>query len=258
MSAPGGTPQREPWIRRAKEGLRRSVLFPRWIGAVHIEPVLRRSRAHVTGTLLDVGCGRRPYEEMFRGHATRYVGMDRPRRAEDARPHVVGDAEALPFASGSVDTVLATELVEHLPRPEAFLAEAARVLRRPGALILSAPFMEPLHEEPRDFYRFTAFGLRALLGRHGFEVVELWPKGGWWSVVLGSFVTQTLYEWANPRRADGERANNLVALALVLPLCAAAQVVGYGLDRLVHSRRYTLGHVVVARRAGGEAGGGVA
>jgi hypothetical protein len=79
-------------------------------------------------------------------------------------------------------------------------------------------------------------------------VRELRAKGGWWSVVVGSYVNQSLYEWVNPARPDGTRRNNPIGLALALPLCAVAQAVGYGLDRVLPSRRYTLGYVVVATR----------
>ncbi|HET9315339.1 MAG TPA: class I SAM-dependent methyltransferase [Vicinamibacteria bacterium] len=229
-----------------RERLRRTALFPRWINTVHVEPLLTRVRGRARGTLLDVGCGRRPFERMFAGQVTRYLGMDWPSRDDRAYPDVVGNALALPLRSASVDTVLATELMEHLPSPDVFLSEVARVMRRPGTLILTVPFMEPLHEEPRDFFRFTPHGLRALLERHGFAVEEVLPKGGWWSVVVGSFVSQALYEWANPEGRDGRRRDNPLALALVVPVCSLAQVLAYVLDRVFRSRRYTLGYVVLA------------
>jgi SAM-dependent methyltransferase len=235
-----------------RERLRGTVLFPRWIGTVYAEPLLAQVALRASGTLLDVGCGRRPFEQLFAARVGRYIGLDWPSSRERARPDVVGDALALPLRAGAVDTVLATELMEHLPSPDAFLAEVARVLRRPGVLILTVPFMEPLHEEPRDYFRFTPHGLRALLERHGFAVEQVLAKGGWWSVVVGSFVNQTLYDWANPERPDGRRRDHPLALALVVPLCSLAQVCGYLLDRVFRSRRYTLGYVVLAS-VGGDA-----
>ncbi len=218
---------------------------PRWIAIAYIDPILDGLRTLVHGTVLDVGCGARPHESRFVREATRYVGIDLPRGGE-LRADVVGDAMALPIRSRCADTVLATELLEHLPRPADFLAEAARVLRPGGVLILSTPFLEPLHEEPRDFFRFTSHGLRVLLVENGFEVRSIERKGGWWSVVVASFVNQALYDLANPEGSDGRRRDNPVRMAVALPFCALAQVTGYGLDRLWPGRRYTLGYVTVA------------
>jgi SAM-dependent methyltransferase len=173
--------------------------------------------------------------------------MDWPDAETPASPQVVGDAMRLPFMSASMDTVLATEVMEHLPDPDAFLHEIARVLRPGGCVLLSVPFIEPLHEQPRDFFRFTPFSLRLLLARHGFDVERISTRGGWWSVVLGSLVTQTIYDVANPPGVSGRRRNG-VATAVALPLCAVTQLVAYALDRMLSSPRHTLGFVAVATR----------
>lgn len=229
--------------------LARSVLHPRWIGRVYMEPALGEASAFTRGVLLDLGCGPRPYEFLFAGRVDRYFGVDWPKRADPARPDVVADATRLPFRSACADTVLATELMEHLPSPDVFLQEVARVLRPSGTLVLSVPFLEPLHEEPRDFYRFTPHGLRALLSRHGFDLERSWRKGGFWSVTLGSFANQALYGCVNPEDEAGRRRDHPLVLALVVPVCSLLQLLGYGLDRLLPSRAYTLGYVALARRS---------
>jgi SAM-dependent methyltransferase len=237
-------------LKRLKAALRKTVLFPRWIGVVYIDAAMQRAALHAKGIVLDVGCGARPHEPLLLTHAASYYGVDRPREEQPAAPDVVADAMVLPFRASAVDTVVATELIEHLPHPEAFLREAARVLRPGGVVIVSAPFMEPLHEEPRDFFRFTGHGLRCILERHGFRLLSLEAKGGWWSVVLGSFVNQAIYELFNPQRPDGGRRDNPLLTAMALPLCATAQAAGFLLDKVAGGRRYTLGYVAVAALAG--------
>jgi SAM-dependent methyltransferase len=232
---------------RCLRWLRGSWLHPRYIGTVYIRPALERARPLVSGRMLDIGCGFRDYEPIFAGRVDQYIGVDRPVDPNQARADVVADAACLPVASASVDAVLATELMEHLPCPDAFLAEVARVLRSGGTAIVSVPFLEPLHEEPRDFFRFTPHSLRLLFKRHGFEVTHLWARGGWWSVVVGSFLNQALYDFANPRGTDGRRRRPVFG-ALVLPVCAVLQWLGYHLDKLWTSPTYTLGYVVVAAR----------
>jgi SAM-dependent methyltransferase len=175
--------------------------------------------------------------------------VDLQRGAGPVRPDVIADALHLPFGEATVDTVLATELMEHVQDSDAFMAEVGRVLRNDGTLILSVPFMEPIHEEPRDFYRFTAYGLQALLARHGLAACSIEQKGGWWSV-LGSFVSQSLYEAVRRRFHGGGGSVSVLTKAIVIPICASAQVLGYCLDKIFKSTRYTLGYVLVARRTG--------
>jgi SAM-dependent methyltransferase len=250
-------------LERLKTRLRHTWIFPRHIDRRFMHPIIAQAALGVRGTLLDVGCGKRQYEYLFSGTVSRYIGLDWPSKVESANADVIGDALAIPFAEASVDCVLSTELMEHVPDPHVLLTEIARVLRSGGTLILSAPLIVGLHEEPRDYYRFTPYILRILLAKHGFAVQSLSGKGGWWSVVLGSFVVQALYDWANPANevipgANGDgprdysrfrRSNgNLLALALVLPVCAVFQMIAYGMDRLFESPRYSAGHVVVATR----------
>jgi len=230
-----------------KKHLANSWLFPRYIGIAYIEPAMRRAQPYARGIMLDVGCGTRRYEAIFRNSVDEYIGLDWPEIENRAYPDVVGDALCIPFMTGSIDTVLATELMEHLPSPQIFLAEVARVIRNNGVLILSVPFMEPLHEEPRDYYRFTPYSLRVLLDQNGFSIRQLWNKGGWWSVVLGSFVNQAIYNWASSLDESGHRRYGILTL-IALPVCAILQWLGYHLDRVFHSRKYTLGYTVIAVR----------
>jgi SAM-dependent methyltransferase len=235
-----------------KQKLQSSWLFPRYISVVNLLPAMTRSRSYAGGTLVDVGCGKRQYQKLFEPVIRRYIGVDWPVSLEHASPDVVGDALHLPLPDQLADTVLSTELMEHLPDPHVFLAEVARVIKPNGHFILSVPFLEPLHEEPRDFFRFTPYSLRRLLSEHGFEVQHIWSRGGWGSVTIGSFISQALYEWANPLDSKGRRSYPLVRTALVLPICALAQMIGYTVDHIVTTPKYTLGFVVVATRTAQE------
>ncbi len=86
------------------------------------------------------------------------------------------DASALPLADGSVDLVLALELIEHVPEPATVLREIARVLRPGGTVILSVPSTVPRHDD-HDYWRFTAQGLEKL-GSASFDHGEVHVFGG--------------------------------------------------------------------------------
>ena len=126
-----------------------------------------------TGRLLDFGCGAKPYRNLFR--VTEYIGVDmenpgHPHLTEDV--DVFYDGRTLPFPDASFDALLCSEVIEHVFEPDDTLREIARVLK-PGAMgIFSTPFVWNEHEMPFDYGRYSAFGLRHLLEKHGFEVIE--------------------------------------------------------------------------------------
>lgn len=126
--------------------------------------------------VLDLGAGDAPYRELFE-HA-RYMSHDWAQSlhpgARDA--DVVAPADALPIDEASVELVLCTQVLEHVPEPAAVLAECFRVLKSGGKLALTAPLLWELHELPHDYYRYTEQGLRHLLGKAGFVDLTVSPR----------------------------------------------------------------------------------
>lgn len=142
---------------------------------------LEKSATRAHGALLDIGCGNKPYEKMFAGKITSYTGCDVVQSSEQ-RVDIICPATAIPVPDASFDTVVCTQVIEHVADHRALLAEAHRVLRPDGVLILSGPMYWHLHEEPHDFFRFTEYGLRWLLEQAGFEKIEITPNGGKWAL----------------------------------------------------------------------------
>ncbi|MGD0251704.1 MAG: class I SAM-dependent methyltransferase [Verrucomicrobiota bacterium] len=132
------------------------------------------------GEIIDVGCGQQPYRAYF-AHTTRIVACD----FDDKRGQVdfACPAHAIPVAAESFDAVFCTEVLEHVPDPLAVWREFHRILRPGGQVLLTAPSYWPAHELPYDFYRYPEYGLRYLATTAGFEVRELWPRGGRWALL---------------------------------------------------------------------------
>jgi SAM-dependent methyltransferase len=133
----------------------------------------------LSGRVLDLGCGTKPYRRLFSGAAC-YVGVEvrQPGHNHTGEPiDVFYDGRSLPLASGSFDVVFASEVLEHVFEPDGFLREVHRVLRPSGTLLVTLPFVWAEHEEPQDFARYTSFGVRGLLERTGFAVRRLEKTG---------------------------------------------------------------------------------
>jgi SAM-dependent methyltransferase len=136
---------------------------------------LDRHADRIGGRLLDVGAGERPYEPWYGPRCSHAVSTD-------VAPHdglsTRSMAEALPFADDSFDVVLLTEVLEHVDDHARTLDEVVRVLAPGGTVVVTVPFMYPVHEAPHDHRRFTHHGLEHLLVERGLIVEDLGAKGG--------------------------------------------------------------------------------
>ncbi len=123
--------------------------------------------------VLDVGAGDAPYRELF-DHCE-YITTDREASVHEGAREVdlVASGDALPLEDASVDAVLLTQVLEHVPDPGAVLGDAARVLRPAGEVFLTVPFVWELHELPFDFWRFTPASLERLLAGAGFAEITV-------------------------------------------------------------------------------------
>lgn len=100
-------------------------------------------------------------------------------------------SNAVPVASGSVDTVTSFQVMEHLPEPQHFLDECYRVLRPGGLLVITVPFMWQVHEAPHDYFRYTRYGLEYLLQKSGFSEILVKENTGYWQTAALKFSYQT-------------------------------------------------------------------
>ena len=215
-----------------------------WLANHKIIAALERVRPHARGELLDVGCGSKPFAPLFAGRVQRYWGSDlrASRYLGQARPDAFATAEAQPFRSGTFDTVLGLSMLTYLPEPGRMLAEAHRVLKPGGMLILEFTQMVPLHDEPHDYFRFTRYGAEYLLRQAGFDMVEAVPVGGLWARVGLSMIAGLNRVNRGPTRVITELPVRLLYVIL--------QTGFELLDRLFFDPREVLAHVVVARRRG--------
>ncbi|TWT92806.1 class I SAM-dependent methyltransferase [Stieleria varia] len=148
---------------------------------------------HSRGRLLDVGCGTVPLYALYRPHVAEVVCVD-----WQASPHNVQHldvehdlSQPLPFGEQEFDTVLLSDVLEHIPTPDALIKDIARILSPGGKLILNVPFYYCIHESPHDYYRYTEFALKRFVSGSGLQMVRLEAIGGIPEVV-GDLAAKTL------------------------------------------------------------------
>ncbi|RJS78529.1 SAM-dependent methyltransferase [Methanophagales archaeon] len=210
------------WRRRDKKLLiqgKVSYLNPDKIERQSILTSLIEAKKYAKGKLLDMGCGSKPYELIFSDVVDEYVGIDLPpsksTSKSENRADVYGSVLDLPFESESFDTILSTQVLEHVPEPKRMLEEAYRVLKKGGYLILTAPMTWGLHEIPNDYYRYTKYGLKYLAESVGFKIVYIKPRAGFWGVI-GQMLSSWIYYYRGaPRSLIGEGVKRI--LCAVVP-----------------------------------------
>lgn len=86
----------------------------------------------------------------------------------------VADAYNLPFNDETVDYVVAGETIEHLERPEDFVKEAMRILKKGGYLSISTPFEEKGTSVGGKYHlwRWTVKDIEELLETTEIEVID--------------------------------------------------------------------------------------
>ena len=146
-----------------------------------------------SGKVLDIGGRKGIYRGTFRPPFERVETWEYVNINPDANPDYLASADALPLPDESIDTVLFSEVLEHLPYPERALNEAARVLKSGGHCYLMTPFLFPLHGDPGDYQRWLPDKYRLVLAEAGFHNIALEPMGGLFSVLYDLAMISTTY-----------------------------------------------------------------
>ncbi|MDQ1327233.1 MAG: hypothetical protein QG641_513 [Candidatus Poribacteria bacterium] len=206
---------------------------------------IREYGPKLDGFLLDLGCGCGVYKKYF--SYKKYVGLD---VNIELRPSILGNAMALPFCNSVFDSVICTEVLEHLNEPEMCLEELYRVMKSDGVGFITVPMSWNLHYEPNDYFRFTKYGICYLLEKHGFQVIEVKRIGGLFSLIGSRFVDiVSLVIWRKLKKIERiipYKIRHLIVLCFSIPVSIVFYISSLLLDRINSSD--AIGWLVLFRK----------
>jgi len=170
------------------------IVNPFYISRRSLYLYIKKLAPMCNGVFLDFGCGIMPYRRLF--SYERYIGIEYGDPSLSTDEIIYVQDSSVPFPDDYFDTIICTQVLEHVPHPEAILAEFYRVLKTRGKLLLSVPMTWAEHAHPHDFRRFTPEGLNQLLYRYGFNVKFLIRTTGTVLTIaqlIMDFIRQKLY-----------------------------------------------------------------
>lgn len=135
---------------------------------------------YAQGKLLDLGCGNVPLFQAYRDYVTDNICVDwhNSPHPGDHLDFACDLTKPLPFKDAEFDTIILSDVLEHIPQPQLLFQEMARILSEHGHILMNVPFFYGLHEQPHDYYRFTEFALRRFVSKSSLELIILTPLGG--------------------------------------------------------------------------------
>ena len=198
-----------------------------WIVYDMMDRLLRRYAVNFRGVLYDLGCGDQPYRDFFLRHADEYVGVEWSGNGRPRPPDIIADLnQPLAIADAVADTVVSFSVLEHLCEPQVMINEAYRILKPGGALMLQVPWQWWIHEAPHDFYRYTPYGLRYMLGKAGFAQVQIEAQCGFFTMMVLKF------NYFTNRAIPGPRLIRRFFKLFLVPFWFLGQILAPHLDRL--------------------------
>lgn len=154
------------------------IVSPIYISRRGLYKSILKFASNIHGNVLDFGCGSKPYESLF-SNSKSYIGVDievSGHRHIDSKVDVFYDGKKLPFPDKSFDSLVAFEVFEHIFNLDEVLTEITRILKHNGQMLISIPFAWPEHEVPYDNARYTSYGIKFILEKNGFEILEIYKS----------------------------------------------------------------------------------
>lgn len=211
-----------------------------WLAGRVIYKDLKIWLPQLSGRIIDIGCGAKPYEE-YLSHCKEHIGIDREISGENN--HQIDIEKTWPFADNSFDGALCTEVLEHTKSPQFVIQEALRVTKSGGILIFTVPFIYAAHGVPDDFFRFSLFGMQHLF--KNTEIIISKRQGA-----IGSTVGYLFLRWIFEctHRPNILRPFRFVFLPVFILLSIVVNCLGWIWDRIDFTNDFYSNTMIVVRK----------
>ena len=167
--------------------------------------IIVRFLPYVEGRVLDLGAGSAKYKEMILKKASEYRSCD---AVKNKNIDDICDILNLQYPPESFDTVISTQVMEHVNNPYKMATEINKILKFGGKVIVTTPFLISLHADPGDFFRFTKDGLSEIFKQAGFEILESGHYGAFF-IVMSEMIH---FSWFNPYEHHGVWSGRIMKL----------------------------------------------
>lgn len=155
---------------------------------------------------------------------------------KNRNPDIIGDICTYDTNSMDFDCVVMGEVLEHLHSPHLALENIYRAMKSGGKIIITAPFIFPIHERPCDYFRFTRYGLQYLL--KDFEHVVIKERNGWAEAINVLLVRHIM---------EKNNCSRLIAIPFILFAFISAPFIIL-LCKLIKTDYITTGYLVSAKK----------
>jgi SAM-dependent methyltransferase len=192
--------------------------------------------------VLAIGAGG-DVNELLGRHARR-IGFQTISFDIDAKrgPDIQGDVCTYDFAEASFDAIVMSEVLEHVHSPHLAIGNIRKALKPGGKLVLTTPFMLPLHEQPYDYYRYTRYGLAFLLRE--FTDVQILERNSYFETI------DVLFARLPQSKVQGPRW----LMYLVVLMVGIRQPITWAMGKLLRTDAMTTGYLTTAKKVANRAG----
>lgn len=208
---------------------------------------MNSSLPYIKGICIDIGAGVAPYQEMLTSKVDRYIVADYADTrasmfARESSEFVEANVLSLPFEDSSADTIIFTQVLEHVTDPILALDQITRVLKNKGVLVISVPFIYQAHAQPHDYWRFSEYGIKKLLQDRNYKI-KLFHYQGYLGTTIISILNGFLWELSSKNKY----LRNFILLPVLLVLFTINNMLGICLD-LIKLKAYSPNFFIVAEK----------
>lgn len=199
---------------------------------------IKKYSHHIRGKVLDVGAGSfSRYRDLF--NYDEYIKVD---IEKNSNIDIIGSAENIPLKDKTFNSIICTQVLGDIKNMQKAVQEFYRVLKPGGKVLLTESFMDEMHDEPQDYWRFTKFGLKYIFEKEGFKIIVFNQRGGFFTVQVQNII-RYLIERFNLYSHKWARIFNLP-----FRICSKTMFFLDKLDKSKANRKFALGWCIVAQK----------